>query len=90
IAHFHHEKWNGTGYPSRIAGKAIPFEARVMAVADVFDALVSKRVYKESYSFDKAFDIIESSGGEHFDPGLCNEFLQCRPQLEALFNSYTD
>lgn len=61
-----------------------------MALADVFDALVSKRVYKEQYSYDKAFGIIEASSGSHFDPSLCREFLQCRVQIEALYNSNVD
>lgn len=90
VAHYHHEKWNGTGYPTRISGTDIPFEARVMALADVFDALVSKRVYKSSFSYDKAFDIIRESSGEHFDPQLCKEFLACRNELETLYDSYTD
>ena len=88
VAHYHHEKWNGTGYPAKLKETQIPFEARVMALADVFDALVSKRVYKESFSYDKAFSIIEESAGSHFDPTLCAEFLKCRPQLEALYNKY--
>ena len=88
VAHYHHEKWNGTGYPEKLKETQIPFEARVMALADVFDALVSKRVYKESFSYDKAFSIIEESSGSHFDPVLCKEFLKCRPQLEALYNKY--
>ena len=90
VAHYHHEKWNGQGYPEKISGEDIPFEARVMALADVFDALVSKRVYKESFGYDKAFTIIEESSGSHFDPELCKAFLECRPQLEALYNSYID
>ena len=90
IAHYHHEKWNGQGYPEGIREEEIPFEARVMALADVFDALVSKRVYKDSYSYDKAFSIIEESMGTHFDPVLCTVFLECRPQFEALYNSYAD
>ncbi|MDD6156345.1 MAG: HD domain-containing protein [Lachnospiraceae bacterium] len=90
IAHYHHEKWDGNGYPDRISGTDIPFEARVMALADVFDALVSKRVYKDSYGYDKAFSIIEESCGSHFDPLLCKEFLQCRPALEKLYDSYED
>lgn len=90
VAHYHHEKWDGNGYPEKIKGTDIPFEARVMALADVFDALVSKRVYKESMGFDKAFSIIEESSGTHFDPQLCADFLECRKQLEDLYNSYTD
>ena len=61
-----------------------------MALADVFDALVSKRVYKEPLSYDDAFKIIRESGGTHFDPVLCEAFLECRPQLEELYNSFTE
>lgn len=90
MAHYHHEKWNGMGYPSGLSKEEIPLEARIMALADVFDALVSKRVYKEQYSYDKAFGIIEESSGSHFDPSLCREFLQCRLQIEALYNNNMD
>lgn len=87
IAHYHHEKWNGTGYPTGIAGEDIPVEARIMALADVFDALVSKRCYKDAFSYDKAFGIIEESLGSHFDPELGRIFITCRPELEELYNS---
>ena len=87
VAHYHHEKWNGTGYPEKIAGEAIPLEARIMALADVFDALVSKRCYKESFSFDQAFKIIEDSLGTHFDPRLGKVFLSCRKDLEKLYSN---
>lgn len=87
IAHYHHEKWNGSGYPTGISGEDIPLEARIMALADVFDALVSKRCYKEAYSYDRAFDIIESSLGSHFDPELGRVFMTCRPELEKLYNN---
>lgn len=86
IAHYHHEKYDGSGYPEKIAGENIPLEARIMALADVFDALVSKRCYKDSFSYDKAFSIIEESLGTHFDPKLGKIFIQCRPQLEQLYN----
>ena len=88
IAHYHHEKWNGKGYPLGLAGENIPIEARIMALADVFDALVSKRCYKEAFSYDKAFCIIEESLGEHFDPELGRIFVECRPELEALYDQY--
>ena len=88
IAHYHHEKWNGQGYPEKISGEEIPLEARIMALADVFDALVSKRCYKESFSYDDSFKIIEDSLGNHFDPILGKIFIKCRPQLEALYNTY--
>jgi HD-GYP domain-containing protein (c-di-GMP phosphodiesterase class II) len=88
VAHYHHEKWNGKGYPQGLAGEDIPLEARIMALADVFDALVSKRCYKEAFSYDKAFMIIEESLGEHFDPNLGKIFLDCRPILEDLYDEY--
>ena len=90
VAHYHHEKWNGQGYPNGISGEDIPIEARIMALADVFDALVSKRCYKDSLSYDRAFDIISNDLGTHFDPNIGKYFLECRPQLEALYNSYED
>ena len=85
IAHYHHEKWNGKGYPSKLAGKAIPIEARIMALVDVFDALVSKRCYKAKMNFDDAFKIIEEALGSHFDPDLGSIFLKCREQLEDFY-----
>ncbi len=88
VAQYHHEKWNGQGYPMGLKGEEIPVEARIMALADVFDALVSKRYYKEAYSYDEAFRIIEESIGTHFDPELGKAFLTVRPQLEALYNKY--
>lgn len=85
IALYHHEKWNGQGYPFGLSETNIPLEARIMALADVFDALVSKRCYKEAFSYDKAFSIIEESLGEHFDPELGKIFLECRDELEELY-----
>lgn len=87
VAHYHHEKWDGTGYPEKISGINIPPEARIMALADVFDALVSKRCYKEKMDYDNAFRIIEESLGSHFDPELGRMFIHCRAQLEAYYNS---
>jgi len=86
VAYYHHEKWNGFGYPTGKAGEDIPVEARIMALADVFDALVSKRCYKEAFSYDEAFRIIEESLGEHFDPELGRVFMECRSALEAFYN----
>ncbi len=87
IAHYHHEKVNGKGYPCGLSGEDIPVEARIMALADVFDALVSKRCYKESFTFDKAFEIIRTDSGSHFDAELAAVFLQCRPELEAFYSN---
>lgn len=86
VAHYHHEKIDGTGYPIGLKGEEIPIEARIMALADVFDALVSKRCYKEAFSYDKAFEIIENEAGTHFDAQLAGVFLRCRPQLEEYYN----
>ena len=86
IAHYHHEKWNGQGYPEKLSGIDIPLEARIMALADVFDALVSKRCYKEKMDYDRAFIIIEESLGSHFDPELGKMFIKCREQLEKYYD----
>ena len=85
IALYHHEKWNGQGYPFGLSETNIPLEARIMALADVFDALVSKRCYKEAFSYNKAFSIIEEDLGDHFDPELGKIFLECRRELEELY-----
>ena len=81
IALCHHEKWNGSGYPQQLANFDIPVCARIMAIADVFDALVSIRCYKDSMSCDEAFKIIEEASGKHFDPVLVECFLRLRPQI---------
>lgn len=85
-AHYHHEKWDGSGYPEGISGETIPLEARIVALADVFDALVSKRCYKEAFDYDRAFRIMGESLGSHFDPKLGALFLSIRPDLERLYN----
>ncbi len=74
IARSHHEKWNGEGYPDGIAGNAIPVAARIMAVADVYDALTSERCYKAAFPHEKAVAIIVEGRGSHFDPDLCDCF----------------
>lgn len=91
IALYHHERWDGDGYPKGLSGTDIPLEARIMALADVFDALVSKRCYKERLSFDDAFFIIRGSIGTQFDPQLGEIFLSCLTQLEELYTElFTD
>ena len=82
IAACHHEKWDGTGYPAGLSGTNIPLEARIMAVADVFDALISKRCYKEAFTVQTAYDIIENSIGTQFDPVVANAFLSLKPVIE--------
>ena len=87
VAHYHHERWDGSGYPEGLQGKDIPLEARIMAIADVYDALVSKRVYKDSMSFEKADEIIMEGFGKHFDESLKPYYISARPKLEAYYNA---
>ena len=85
VAHYHHERWDGSGYPEGLAKEAIPIEARIMAIADVYDALVSKRVYKEAFSFEKANSIILEGMGTQFDPSLESAYEKARPRLEQYY-----
>lgn len=82
IATCHHEKWDGSGYPAGLSGTDIPLEARIMAVADVFDALISKRCYKKAFTIQSAYDIITDSIGTQFDPAVANAFLSLKPVIE--------
>jgi putative two-component system response regulator len=84
IARWHHERWDGSGYPDRIGGDGIPISARLMALADVFDALISARVYKPPMSFDEARDIIAAGRGSHFDPDITDAFLAGFPEFKAI------
>ena len=90
IARWHHEKWDGSGYPDGLKGEAIPVAARIMAVADVFDALISKRVYKCAMSFEQARDIIVGDRGLHFDPGAVAAFLEVFPDFVAIAQRHAD
>ena len=81
IAHYHHEKWNGKGYPTGKRGTEIPLCARIMAVADVFDALVSERCYKKPMSYEDAFSLIAHEAGEHFDPEIVELFLELKDEI---------
>ncbi|MBQ9537574.1 MAG: HD domain-containing protein [Desulfovibrionaceae bacterium] len=81
IATYHHEWWNGKGYPAGLEGEAIPLSARIMAVADVFDALVSKRAYKDGLSLDRAFAIIKEESGQHFDPRVVEAFFAAETEV---------
>lgn len=85
VAHYHHEWWDGSGYPQGLSGEEIPMEARIMAIADVYDALVSKRVYKEAFDFEKANSIILDGMGTQFDPGLKSIYEKARPRLESYY-----
>jgi HD-GYP domain-containing protein (c-di-GMP phosphodiesterase class II) len=88
IALYHHEWWNGKGYPHGLAGEAIPLEARIVSVADAFDALTSKRVYKPSFTLDKALSILEEEKGTHFDPKIVDAFGEILPQIREILAQY--
>ncbi|MBO4494414.1 MAG: HD domain-containing protein [Clostridiales bacterium] len=90
MAHSHHEKWDGSGYPNHLAGEKIPLSARIMAVADVFDALVSRRSYKEPFSFEKAMSIIEEGAGKHFDPQIVAAFVESKDKVKAVMEKYAE
>ena len=87
VARYHHERWDGKGYPEGLVGEMIPLEARIMAVADVYDALVSKRVYKAPMSYDKAAQIMVEGMGTQFDPSMHVVFLSCRSRLERYYSA---
>ncbi|MDA3811760.1 MAG: response regulator [Spirochaetaceae bacterium] len=88
IALSHHEKWDGSGYPEGLAGNKIPLSARIMAIADVFDALTSKRVYKESIPIERAIEIITQGKGTHFDPFLIEILLDSLDEFRQIFYEY--
>ena len=80
----HHEKWDGTGYPDGLAGEAIPLSARLMAVADVYDALTNRRVYRPAFGRAETVAIIEAGRGKHFDPEIVDAFLACLHDFQAI------
>ena len=86
VAQFHHERWDGSGYPDGLKGEEIPLEARIMAVADVYDALVSKRVYKDRMSFERANQIMMEGMGSQFAPEMEAVYCRARPKLEAYYS----
>jgi putative two-component system response regulator len=90
IAHWHHEKWDGSGYPDGLKGDSIPYAARLMALADVFDALISPRVYKPALPFDQARDIIAAGRGQHFDPDATDAFLAGFDDFVAIAGHHRD
>ena len=89
IARSHHERFDGTGYPDGLKGEKIPVSARIVAVADVYDALVSKRVYKNAYKHDVARAIIENERGKHFDPMMVDAFLVCEGEFIEIFERFS-
>ncbi|MDX7737926.1 MULTISPECIES: HD-GYP domain-containing protein [Aeromonas] len=90
IAYSHQEKWDGSGYPQGLSGDDIPISARLMAVADVYDALISHRVYKPGMPHEEAVDIIRQGGGWHFDPDVCAAFLSATEQFKAIAERFSD
>ncbi|MDZ7920110.1 two-component system response regulator [Rhodoferax sp.] len=90
IALSHQEKWNGSGYPEGLAGDAIPISARMMALADVYDALISRRVYKEGMSHEEAVAIIVEGSGSHFDPDIVDGFLHVQEVFRGIAQRYAD
>ncbi|WP_422777555.1 HD-GYP domain-containing protein [Pseudomonas mediterranea] len=90
IAYSHQEKWDGSGYPQALAGDDIPISARLMAVADVYDALISRRVYKLGMPHEEAVEIIRQGRGSHFDPDICDAFLAHVEQFQAIAERFSD
>ncbi|MDH5546556.1 MAG: response regulator [Gammaproteobacteria bacterium] len=90
IAEFHHEKWDGSGYPYGTRGDDIPLEARILALGDVYDALTSKRCYKEAFSHEKSKGIIVDSNGSHFDPAVVEAFLNIEDEFKRIRSFYAD
>lgn len=90
ITYSHQEKWDGSGYPENLAGDAIPLSARLMAVADVYDALISKRVYKPAFSHEEAIDIMRKGNGSHFDPDILEAFLQISDEFNQIAHQFRE
>lgn len=90
IAYAHQEKWDGSGYPLGLAGDAIPISARLMAVADVYDAMISKRVYKPAFTHETAIELIRQGRGEHFDPDVADALLHIEEEVMAISARFAD
>ncbi len=90
IAYTHHEKWDGSGYPQGLAGEAIPISGRLMAIADIYDALISQRVYKDAFSHETAVQIITGASGTQLDPDLVEAFLELQDAFRNIAQSVTD
>ena len=88
IAYSHQEKWDGSGYPEGLAGDAIPIPARLMALADVYDALISRRVYKPAYTHEASIAIIQEGRGKHFDPDIVDAFMAIHRECHAIAEKY--
>ncbi|MFZ3003037.1 MAG: two-component system response regulator [Undibacterium umbellatum] len=90
ITYSHQEKWDGSGYPENLAGDAIPLSARLMAVADVYDALISRRVYKPAFSHEEAIGIMRKGHGTHFDPDVLDAFLEITEEFRQIANQFKE
>lgn len=89
VALQHHEKWNGKGYPNGLAGEEIDINARIVAIADVFDALTSERPYKKPWTVEKAVEVIKEESGEHFDPKVVESFIKSLPEIIEIKDKYS-
>jgi len=90
IAFCHHEKWDGTGYPQGLAGDAIPLSARLMALADVYDALISSRIYKKAMTHEEATRLITEGRATHFDPDIVDAFLANHQRFQTIAKQFVD
>jgi putative two-component system response regulator len=90
VAQYHHEKWDGTGYPNQIAGEEIPLVGRIAAVADVFDALTAERPYKRAWSVDEALNLFKEQQGKHFDPRIVELLFENLPEILAIKERFKD
>ena len=90
VAKYHHEHFDGNGYPEGLKGEEIPLEARIVSVADVFDALSSQRCYKEAWSIEDAFNEIEKCSGSQFDPEIVKAFLEIKERITAIYTALKD
>ena len=90
IAYAHHERWDGSGYPRRLAGDAIPLAGRLMAVADVYDALISRRIYKPAFAHEAAVAIMREERGRHFDPDIVDAMLRIAPRFDDIARRFAD
>jgi HD-GYP domain-containing protein (c-di-GMP phosphodiesterase class II) len=89
IPYYHHEKWDGTGYPLGLRGVEIPLVARIFAVIDVWDALISDRPYRKAWTEEEAMDYIGKQPGKHFDPQILDTFLECKVHMDRLRKDLT-
>lgn len=90
IAYYHHEKWDGSGYPLGLSGGAIPLSARLMAIADVYDALITKRIYKDAMPHEEAAKVIEAGKGTHFDPDVVDAFSNLKATFAAIAEQFSE